>query len=243
MGSPVPRSGCPWSPFAIVGEESDPFTKPLRLVIMSATLRVSDFVENKTLFDVPPPVVQVDARQHPVAIHFDRITRADYVTQAVRKAAKIHSRLPAGGILIFLTGQLEIDGACKKLEAAFGPKAIQAKKSRQSPKFKRPLPPLFLTVSDPENPAVVSTLDRAIERECYAQDHQHHDLKYPSGAFEVEDIDLGSPQQALGADADEEHALDPEALDTQSESEENALDHLLNENADSEHDSLCLAVY
>jgi hypothetical protein len=32
---------------------------PLKLVIMSATLRVEDFTENRTLFPIPPPVVKV----------------------------------------------------------------------------------------------------------------------------------------------------------------------------------------
>ncbi len=32
---------------------------PLKLVIMSATLRVSDFVDNETLFPRPPPVIEV----------------------------------------------------------------------------------------------------------------------------------------------------------------------------------------
>ncbi len=38
----------------------------LKLVIMSATLRVEDFVQNKILFPIPPPVINVDARQYPV---------------------------------------------------------------------------------------------------------------------------------------------------------------------------------
>ncbi|KAG8898402.1 putative ATP-dependent RNA helicase DHR1 [Tulasnella sp. 403] len=37
--------------------------KPLRIIIMSATLRVSDFAENTTLFPTPPPVLNVEARQ------------------------------------------------------------------------------------------------------------------------------------------------------------------------------------
>lgn len=32
---------------------------PLRLIIMSATLRVEDFTENTRLFKVPPPVIKV----------------------------------------------------------------------------------------------------------------------------------------------------------------------------------------
>jgi len=130
---------------------------------MSATLRVSDFVENKTLFDNPPPIVQIDARQHPVTIHFNRRTRADYVAQAIQKAIKIHSRLPPGGILIFLTGQQEIIGVCKKLDAVFGAKAIHGKKARKSSNTKRPLPPLF-PQSETDDSAPPPKLDRLSER-------------------------------------------------------------------------------
>ncbi|KAJ3513040.1 hypothetical protein NLJ89_g3170 [Agrocybe chaxingu] len=106
--------------------------KPLRLIIMSATLRVSDFAENKTLFASPPPVINVAARQHPVTIHFSRRTHPDYVAQAVKKTVKIHTRLPPGGILIFLTGQNEITGVCKRLESKFGHQAINEKKRRKN---------------------------------------------------------------------------------------------------------------
>ena len=95
---------------------------------MSATLRISDFAENQTLFDVPPPIIEIPARQHPVTVHFNRRTHAVYVDQAIRKTIKIHSRLPPGGILVFLTGQNEIAGVCKKLEKRFGRRAIEEKR-------------------------------------------------------------------------------------------------------------------
>ncbi|EIW80970.1 P-loop containing nucleoside triphosphate hydrolase protein [Coniophora puteana RWD-64-598 SS2] len=105
--------------------------KPLRLIIMSATLRVSDFADNTTLFATPPPVINVSARQHPVTTHFSRRTVSDYVGEAVKKASKIHTRLPPGGILIFLTGQNEINGVCKRLEAKYGRRAIEDRKNRR----------------------------------------------------------------------------------------------------------------
>lgn len=77
---------------------------PLKLVIMSATLRIDEFVENSKLFKVKPPVLAVESRQFPVTIHFNRRTSPNYVADALKKAIKIHTRLPDGGILIFLTG-------------------------------------------------------------------------------------------------------------------------------------------
>jgi ATP-dependent RNA helicase DHX37/DHR1 len=97
---------------------------------MSATLRVSDFAENQRLFPSPPPIINVAARQHSVTVHFNRRTPTDYVAEAIKKASKIHSRLPPGGILIFLTGQNEITGVCRKLEAKFGQKALEARRQR-----------------------------------------------------------------------------------------------------------------
>ena len=59
--------------------------RPLKLIIMSATLRVTDFTENSVLFGVPPPVVDVGSRQHPVTLHHNKETREDYVREAYRK--------------------------------------------------------------------------------------------------------------------------------------------------------------
>lgn len=77
---------------------------PLKLIIMSATLRVEEFVENSKLFKTKPPVLTVESRQFPVTIHFNKRTSINYVSDALKKVIKIHTRLPDGGILVFLTG-------------------------------------------------------------------------------------------------------------------------------------------
>lgn len=69
-------------------------TYPLRLVIMSATLRVADFRENerlfpKSLFKYPPNMINVEARQYPVSIHYSKVTPDDYVEAACKKTVKI----------------------------------------------------------------------------------------------------------------------------------------------------------
>ncbi|KAE8634950.1 hypothetical protein XENTR_v10002484 [Xenopus tropicalis] len=93
---------------------------PLKLIIMSATLRIEDFTENKRLFPVPPPVIKVDARQFPVTVHFNKRTPLeDYAGECYRKVCKIHRMLPAGGILIFLTGQAEVHSLCRRLRKTF----------------------------------------------------------------------------------------------------------------------------
>ncbi|MFT7805018.1 putative ATP-dependent RNA helicase DHX37 [Arapaima gigas] len=94
--------------------------RPMKLLVMSATLRVEDFTENKKLFACPPPVIKVDARQFPVTVHFNKRTPLeDYVGEAFRKTCKIHRMLPPGGILVFLTGQAEVHSMCRRLRKAF----------------------------------------------------------------------------------------------------------------------------
>ncbi|KAJ5252806.1 hypothetical protein N7489_003216 [Penicillium chrysogenum] len=102
--------------------KEDPSVKPLKVVIMSATLRISDFTENPSLFrDGAPPLVQAEGRQYPVAVHFSRRTQRDYVEDAFRKVSRGHRKLPAGGMLVFLTGQNEIRQLSKRLKQAFKP--------------------------------------------------------------------------------------------------------------------------
>ena len=96
--------------------------RPLRLVIMSATLRIDDLNANRTLFSTPPPVIHIPGRQHPVTSHFSRKTGNDYVSEAYKKVCKIHARLPVGAILVFLTGQAEIQALCRKLERRYSAK-------------------------------------------------------------------------------------------------------------------------
>ncbi|XP_051118687.1 ATP-dependent RNA helicase DEAH13 [Andrographis paniculata] len=99
--------------------EDDDIIYPLKLILMSATLRVEDFVSNRRIFRDPPPVIEVPTRQYPVTIHFSKKTEIiDYVGQAFKKVISIHKRLPPGGILVFVTGQREVEYLCRKLRGA-----------------------------------------------------------------------------------------------------------------------------
>ncbi|XXG99824.1 hypothetical protein Hte_006165 [Hypoxylon texense] len=98
----------------------EPSLAPLKLIIMSATLRVDDFIRNQTLFPIPPPVLNVEGRQHPVTMHFARQTHHDYVDEAFKKIMRGHRKLPPGGFLVFLTGHDEIQRLSKKLKLATG---------------------------------------------------------------------------------------------------------------------------
>jgi ATP-dependent RNA helicase DHX37/DHR1 len=43
---------------------------PLKLVLMSATLRIEDSVSNRKLFPTSQPIVELATRQFPMTIHF-----------------------------------------------------------------------------------------------------------------------------------------------------------------------------
>jgi ATP-dependent RNA helicase DHX37/DHR1 len=180
--------------------------KPLRMIIMSATLRVTDFTENKTLFKIPPPVVNVGARQHPVTVHFNRKTRPDYMQEAYVKVSKIHARLPPGGILVFLTGQNEIETLCKRLEQRFGQKATKERVNKR---------------------ARIAQGSKAWQRGKAEETPQADGEASISTAnareldVEPEDVDLSVHTEALAADVDDGIAEeDLEALDSDAEYED-----------------------
>jgi ATP-dependent RNA helicase DHX37/DHR1 len=97
-------------------EETRGEIKPLKLIVMSATLRVADFRDNLRLFPHPPPLIEVAVRRFPVTTHFARKTEVfRYVDAAYDKVRQIHKKLPPGGILVFLATQREIDSLCSRL--------------------------------------------------------------------------------------------------------------------------------
>ncbi|XP_053375009.1 probable ATP-dependent RNA helicase DHX37 isoform X2 [Mercenaria mercenaria] len=172
---------------------------PLKLVIMSATLRVEDFTENNRLFRVKPPVVKVDARQFPVTIHYNKRTPLEnYLNEAYRKTCKIHKMLPEGGILVFVTGQQEVHTLCRKLKQTFpldknNPGAVtslhQKRRHKHSEKNKEPekveLPKINL-----DNYSV-SPLDEEAEREGGSDLDLSDDDNDLGNQGDVEDDDLG----------------------------------------------------
>ncbi|KAH7125596.1 P-loop containing nucleoside triphosphate hydrolase protein [Dendryphion nanum] len=100
--------------------KDDPKNKPLKLIIMSATLRISDFTQNKKLFrHEQPPLIKAEGRQYTVTNHFSRRTQRDFVEESFRKICRGHKKLPQGGMLVFLTGQNEIMHLAKRLRQAF----------------------------------------------------------------------------------------------------------------------------
>jgi HrpA-like RNA helicase len=85
--------------------------KDLRIIITSATLDVDKFTD----YFFKCPAYHVDGRCFPVKIVHSAKTAKYYVESAVTQAVEIHCQQPNGHILIFLTGQEEIEQAVKLL--------------------------------------------------------------------------------------------------------------------------------
>ena len=103
----------------------------LKLLIMSATLSSKEFAENRRLFKVAPPIINVPAKRFPVTIHFSRKTELhSYLDVAYKKILAIHRKLPNGGILVFVTGQREVLYLTKRLQNRLCKGAQDSKEAR-----------------------------------------------------------------------------------------------------------------
>jgi pre-mRNA-splicing factor ATP-dependent RNA helicase DHX15/PRP43 len=87
----------------------------LKIVIMSATLDAQKFQKYFRIHDEPAPLLAVPGRTHPVEIFYTAEPERDYVEAALRTVLQIHATEPDGDILLFLTGEEEIEDACRKI--------------------------------------------------------------------------------------------------------------------------------
>lgn len=84
----------------------------LKLIISSATLNAEKF---STYFD-DAPIFNVPGRVHPVDVYYTSAPESNYLEASLVTVFQIHATQPEGGILVFLTGQEEIDKACERVE-------------------------------------------------------------------------------------------------------------------------------
>ncbi|KAL8139986.1 hypothetical protein V2J09_006007 [Rumex salicifolius] len=83
------------------------FRPDLKLLISSATLdaeKFSDYFDSAPIFKIP-------GRRFPVEINYTKAPEADYLDAAIVTVLQIHVTQSAGDILVFLTGQEEIETA------------------------------------------------------------------------------------------------------------------------------------
>lgn len=81
--------------------------KDVRIIISSATMNTDKF---SSYFD-DAPVFKVPGRRFDVDVYYTKAPEADYVDAACVTVLQIHASQPPGDILVFLTGQDEIEAA------------------------------------------------------------------------------------------------------------------------------------
>ena len=83
----------------------------LKVIVTSATLDADKFSEyfNKC------PIFTIPGRTYPVELLYSREPESDYLDAALVTVMQIHLTEPPGDILLFLTGQEEIDTSCEIL--------------------------------------------------------------------------------------------------------------------------------
>lgn len=83
----------------------------LRVIVTSATLDAEKFSE----YFNGCPIFSIPGRTYPVEIMYSKEPESDYLDAALITVMQIHLTEAAGDILLFLTGQEEIDTACEIL--------------------------------------------------------------------------------------------------------------------------------
>lgn len=91
----------------------------LRVIICSATLDIGSIESFFTLNNQKPAVLCARGKSYPVKIYYKKQPVANYLDAAVETVRDIHEsvRLASGKILVFLTGQDEVDYVCQFLNA------------------------------------------------------------------------------------------------------------------------------
>lgn len=85
--------------------------KDLKVIVTSATLdslKFSEYFKKAPIFSIP-------GRTFPVETLYTREPETDYLDASLITIMQIHLNEPPGDILLFLTGQEEIDSACEVL--------------------------------------------------------------------------------------------------------------------------------
>lgn len=83
----------------------------LKLVVTSATLSADAFSD----FFGGVPIFRIPGRTFHVETYFAKSVQEDYVMAAVKQVLQIHFNSPPGDILVFMTGQEDIEGTCRTI--------------------------------------------------------------------------------------------------------------------------------
>jgi pre-mRNA-splicing factor ATP-dependent RNA helicase DHX15/PRP43 len=88
----------------------------LKVIVMSATLDAEKFRNYFGSEDNPAPLLKVAGRIHPVDVFYTEEPEPDYVEATIRTVLSIHQHEEPGDILVFLTGEEEIEDTCRKIK-------------------------------------------------------------------------------------------------------------------------------
>ncbi|XP_042280465.1 pre-mRNA-splicing factor ATP-dependent RNA helicase DHX16 [Thunnus maccoyii] len=88
------------------------FRSDLKVLVASATLDTERF---SCFFD-DAPVFRIPGRRFPVDIFYTKAPEADYLEACVVSVLQIHVTQAPGDVLVFLTGQEEIEACCELLQ-------------------------------------------------------------------------------------------------------------------------------
>ncbi|KAJ2170407.1 Cyclin-dependent kinase catalytic subunit, partial [Coemansia sp. RSA 560] len=97
------------------------FRPDLKLLISSATMDAQKFSK---YFD-DAPIFKIPGRPYPVGIYYTKAPEANYLQASIATVLQIHASQPKGDVLVFLTGQDEIEQAQEGLTQAM--KALGSK--------------------------------------------------------------------------------------------------------------------
>lgn len=86
--------------------------RDLKLIVTSATMNAEKF----SAFYGNAPTYTIPGRTFPVEIFHSKSPCDDYVDSAVKQVLQIHLSLPPGDILVFMTGQEDIEVTCQVVE-------------------------------------------------------------------------------------------------------------------------------
>lgn len=91
----------------------------LKIIVMSATLDIQKFAKyfGDGTESGKAPVVQVSGRTFPVETYYTAEPEPNYLEAAIRTTLMIHQAEDAGDVLLFLTGEEEIEDACRRIKA------------------------------------------------------------------------------------------------------------------------------
>ena len=87
----------------------------LKIIVMSATLDATTFQRYFGSEEKPAPMFKVPGRTHPVEVFYTEEPQPNYVEAAIRTVVSIHREEAPGDILVFLTGEEEIEDACRTI--------------------------------------------------------------------------------------------------------------------------------